>query len=701
MSSPCVSFQGRNNSRIPCSNAENSTLAAIQLTGDATRSSGVIPGSELTVQNVNVYQNLNKVNHHTDRYDNPNLIVRRGQEFVIGVVFNRPYDPVNDAVQAEFLIGNNPIASQGTLITININGKDSSSTWKCRVVSVNGTETQVGITPAGNCIIGLYSIYIAVVTDNGKYRSSKISCYILFNPWASSDQVYMANEAERNEYVLNDVGIIYNGTFDNIGRRPWNFGQFKFGILDACIFILDFGKMPIQFRADALNVSRKGAAMINSQDDDGVLEGNWSEDFSLGTSPSAWTGSTEILQKYASSGGVPVKFGQCWVFAGVFNTFLRCLGLPARLITNFCSAHDSMGDLTTNIVLEEDGKLNHLLSDTIWNYHCWNETFFTRSDIPAAYSGWQVVDATPQEMSDGYYRCGPVSVAAIKASQLSYPYDANFVYAETNSSVVVYKQDKYGNMETIFTDNNYVGKLILTKGLNSNEPQTITSTYKAHAQDRSTEIGADVLLQLEASQIEDGGDIILTINFKNLSNRSRSITLCLTGKVDYYTGATKTQFSFTTQNVSLQPYQAKQMGFSVPANDYRKIVKGQPIISFIAYGFIEETSLSVVSMATIFLQKPGIVIEVAGTPQVGIEMCFIIEFTNTSGYDLADVTLRMEALDLIPVKVKKYRTIQNGSKIKWIESVIPQMAGTKTLVACLDCAAIRDVHASLEINIAP
>lgn len=58
---------------------------------------------------------------------------------------------------------------------------------------------------------------------------------------------------------------------------------------------------------------------VNSQDDNGVLVGNWSDDYSMGTAPTAWTGSVKILLQYTNT-GVPVSFAQCWVFAGVFNT---------------------------------------------------------------------------------------------------------------------------------------------------------------------------------------------------------------------------------------------------------------------------------------------------------------------------------------------------------------------------------------------
>lgn len=63
-----------------------------------------------------------------------------------------------------------------------------------------------------------------------------------------------------------------------------------------------------------------GSSQINAQDDLGVLVGNWSGNYSDGVSPSAWSSSVDILKQYHSSDGVPVCYGQCWVFSGVTTT---------------------------------------------------------------------------------------------------------------------------------------------------------------------------------------------------------------------------------------------------------------------------------------------------------------------------------------------------------------------------------------------
>jgi len=75
------------------------------------------------------------------------------------------------------------------------------------------------------------------------------------------------------------------------------------------------------------------------------LLGNWTGDYSGGVEPTDWISSVDILQQYWET-KKDVKYGQCWVFSGILTSLLRAVGIPARCITNFESAHDNDGSMT-------------------------------------------------------------------------------------------------------------------------------------------------------------------------------------------------------------------------------------------------------------------------------------------------------------------------------------------------------------------
>lgn len=61
-------------------------------------------------------------------------------------------------------------------------------------------------------------------------------------------------------------------------------------------------------------------AQVNCNDDLGVLAGKWQGSYEDGVNPTAWSGSADILLRWASSNCSPVRYGQCWVFASVLCT---------------------------------------------------------------------------------------------------------------------------------------------------------------------------------------------------------------------------------------------------------------------------------------------------------------------------------------------------------------------------------------------
>uniref|UniRef100_A0A8C1BLY8 protein-glutamine gamma-glutamyltransferase n=1 Tax=Cyprinus carpio carpio TaxID=630221 RepID=A0A8C1BLY8_CYPCA len=685
---------------------------------------GVIPRAPttraLSVLSVDMLVADNMDAHNTSSYKNTNLIVRRNKEFIIVIRFDQPFNNQQDNVQLEFMIGNSPTENKGTYITVYIGKERRGGRWKGRVIGTQNNDVTVGITPDASCIIGRFNTFVTVMTDVGKQRTPRnpdTDFYVLFNPWDPADVVYMPRDNERQEYVMNDVGIIYNGEFNNIAPRSWNYGQFEEGILDACLLVLDAGKVPLLYRGNAIELVRQGSALMNSQDDDGVLVGNWSGDYSIGTSPTAWTGSPEILLKYAKDGGLPVCFAQCWVYAGVLNTFLRCLGIPTRVITNYSSAHDNTGNLKTDIILEEDGTVNRSRTrDSVWNYHSWNEVYMRRPDLPEKYSGWQVVDSTPQETSDGLYRCGPTSVIAIKEGELSYPFDARFVFAEVNSDVVYYQSDKYGNSNIISVDTTNVGKLIVTKRVNSNDYEDITSTYKypegsdqdkqamqmaerrgVPARDYTKPAETGVAIELQADTIRIGENFKLTLNIKNQTSQKCTLNATITGCVVYYTGVTSSIFKLDSKTASVDPWKTTKVMIDVAASEYMPYRVEQSNLLFVVYGRIQETGTALTTTRVVAPRPPDLTIKVTGAPRVGKDFMVTVSFRNPFNFILNNVQLRLESPGLILTRLKTYAQIPPGGTVQYTDTITPWSPGKKVLIACLDCATVRQVTSQLEI----
>lgn len=138
-------------------------------------------------------------------------------------------------------------------------------------------------------------------------------------------------------------------------------------------------------------------------------------------------------------------------------------------------------------------------SDSIWNYHVWNEVWMRRDDLnnneDGMYDGWQAIDATPQEMSDDMFRCGPASVVAVKRGEVLKPYDNVFLYAEVNADKVFWHYAGPGNpLKLIKKDEFGIGHFISTKAIGRWEREDITKSYKY--EEKSTEERATMVKAL-------------------------------------------------------------------------------------------------------------------------------------------------------------------------------------------------------------
>ncbi|XP_025239714.1 coagulation factor XIII A chain-like [Theropithecus gelada] len=101
-----IAFGGRRAVPPNNSNAAEDDLPTLEPQGVMPR--GINLQEFLNVTSVHLFKerwDTNKVDHHTDKYENNKLIVRRGQSFYIQIDFNRPYDPRRDLFRVEYVIG--------------------------------------------------------------------------------------------------------------------------------------------------------------------------------------------------------------------------------------------------------------------------------------------------------------------------------------------------------------------------------------------------------------------------------------------------------------------------------------------------------------------------------------------------------------------------------------------------------------------
>uniref|UniRef100_A0A3Q1GNH6 Coagulation factor XIII A chain-like n=1 Tax=Acanthochromis polyacanthus TaxID=80966 RepID=A0A3Q1GNH6_9TELE len=176
----------------------------------------------LTVENVDMSQQINKPKHYTTAYETQNLVVRRGHEFVVRVSFNRELVQEDD-FQLEFLIGSNPSANKGSLVVVTF-GSRRGGPWAGQILEMQGSSVLLGVTPSPTAIVGKYRTYVAISVGSGMQRTKRNAAtdlYMLFNAWCPEDPVFLANDSERMEYVLNDFGIIYQGSMGSIISRSW------------------------------------------------------------------------------------------------------------------------------------------------------------------------------------------------------------------------------------------------------------------------------------------------------------------------------------------------------------------------------------------------------------------------------------------------------------------------------------------------
>ena len=139
------------------------------------------------------------------------------------------------------VLGNYPSVPKGTLGMVQLDEEAQDNTgnnkWEAFIKERRGRRLTISVMIPVDAPIGMWEAAVETSYEDERWSTKKrvldTPLYILFNPYTSTDQTFMSNEAERDEYLMEDFGKIYAGTFGALKGCPWSFGQFACTILPA------------------------------------------------------------------------------------------------------------------------------------------------------------------------------------------------------------------------------------------------------------------------------------------------------------------------------------------------------------------------------------------------------------------------------------------------------------------------------------
>ncbi|KAF2975571.1 hypothetical protein EK904_012358, partial [Melospiza melodia maxima] len=665
--------------------------------------------------------------HNTHFFGTDRQIIRRGQAFSLYARFqNREWDDCVD--QAAFTVetGLRPCESNETKCTFPMGRCLDQTCWSASYKVHQPKCISISVFPPSNVCIGRYILNMQITSCGHTYQRCLGDFYVLFNPWCADDPVYLDNQAHREEYVLNEHGILYEGVHKHITSRPWHFGQFEDGILDICLKILDMGASYHHgsdrdhcWRNDPVHVSMVVNHMISSHTTNSIMKIPENSDYLKGTKPFSWNGSVPILQQWYSGRCRPVRYGYCGSLASVMCTVMRCLGIPSRVVTSFCFPCSIENPLGINEIFDSTGK-NLCGKDKLWRYHCWNESWMARRDINQCCGDWQCLDPTPLETGRGSACSGPTWVRSIREGELDLDYDGHHMFSRVNSNYVGWLSQNNAKRTKLFCDTWPCGQRLITKSVGSEQFEDITGAYKyelgsvknkeayyrayrrihpGYCNASNCHIDRE-LSSLKNPFLSDSGinmrlkmancpmygeDVQLNWLLENLRNENKTLKFNLCAQIITYSGVPMDQFWKDCVNVTLGPREVKKIPLCISYNQYGPYLCDHNIMKVVAVSDPECGEILMVSR-DIVVNRPPVIVKLLSQPRLKVPCTAEISFCNPLQEDMKNCVMTLEGCGLFkePMTID-LGTLASNQQARTIVEFTPYRLGCHRLLANLGC----------------
>merc|ERR1739838_848490 len=730
----------------------------------------------LRIDDVDFRSRENSKEHRTFEYelvkdtDQRTPVYRRGQTFVMNIILrDRDYDSATDLMYLNFYIGPNPSVPKRTRIVLPVFSRSEFERvpyqWDSRILLQEPHKITVEVNIPGSCPVGLWRCVLETASKDNPEVRLQYRCqeeiYVIFNAFEREDPVYMEDDEQRYEYVINDSGKVYTGGYRNVRGRPWIYGQFDDCVLPAACVLLEMSGLPHAERGNPVKVVRALASMIKSSQvknqskyenaTTGLIVPRFEENYGGGNSPHLWTGSVQIIEEFLKGGATPVKYGHCWVMAALMTSLCRTLGLPARPVTGYITAQDTQDSLTIDRyidrygdVLEQGTKRDQ--SDALWVFHAWCDVWMHRSDKSTEDSGWQAVDPcrTYKVCKDVEGMSGPCPVNALRHGDVGHKDDVDAFYGSLNAYVrYFYEDDESGWGFSPFRQFSFpVCRYILTKsvGLFDNEGESdcddLSKYYIAVDRPESDKFAVfnscrglyknapafeyqaaalhcmefnptdidqrkfDVSFEIKApKQVLIGQALTIPVAIINSSGESRTIHSNICTRSNYYTGELGPYLKRSSTQLSLEKDHQETITLTLDPWDYEDKLVDMSYVKITVTCFVQETGQSFVDEFDFRFNKPWLKIDVSEM-KVGKESEATFSFTNPLDTPLTDCYIAMEVSGSVRPRVYRIdREIAAHVTFSSKHTFMTRAAGDRRLVACFTSRQLVDIVGQKPVTI--